>query len=266
MCQWTLPVEGLEKARAAADRALEIDPGLPEAHFAIGSRLHRVEWNFEAAERSLLKASAAEHEIPFLHAVYSDLLLGQRRYDEARREIDRALEINPYDMYVVTNSANLDMIQGKEQSAAAVLERGMSLAPGNSHVQAKLGALRCWQGRYREGLDLLETAYEGARDDPFIIGDLGWCYGRADRRGDALELARLLETRALAAEVYVDPGTQAAIYLGLEELDRMYEYLDKAIEISATSMTVRVPIDYRFLELRNEPRFRSVLERVGLPN
>ena len=266
MCQWTLPVEGLRKARAAADRALEIDPDLPETHFAIGTRLFRIEWNFEAAERSLLKATAAGHEITFLHSVYAQLLLDQRRYDEARREIDRALETNPYDVYVVIAGANLDMIQGKEESAAALLERSMSLAPGERNLQAKLGALRCWQGRHREGLDLLETAYDGARDDPFIIGDLGWCYGRAGRRNDALELARLLRTRADASEVYVDPGTLAAIYLGLGELDQMYEYLDEAIEISATSMTLTVPNDYRFLELRDEPRFRSVLERVGLPN
>jgi Flp pilus assembly protein TadD len=265
MCQWTLPEEGIEGARAAADRAFAIEPGLPEAHNAIGALQHRIEWDFESAEMNFRVAAEAPHEVPFVHWLYSELLLNHRRFEDARQAMDRALQFNPYNTFVMSLKANLDMLEGEAESAEEILEHGVEVGPGDPWIRAKLGVMRCWQGRHSEGLELLEEAYEASPDDPFIIGDLGWCNGLAGRRENALELDRLLEERAARGEVYVDPGSRAAIALGLGQHDLMFEHLNRAVEIRASSLTFMIANDYRFQALDADERFGEIMRRVGLP-
>src|SRR5216684_7997488 len=90
------PKEAGAKARQAAERALELDPTLGEAHAAMGLVLLVFEWNFSAAQRELQRAIDLNPSYPYAHQWYAELLWATGRYEESIKEIRKALELEPF--------------------------------------------------------------------------------------------------------------------------------------------------------------------------
>jgi tetratricopeptide (TPR) repeat protein len=244
----------MSKMRAAADKAIQLDPLLAEAHYAQGM-IYARDAQWEQSEKSFRRAIELEpsrSEIRCDFALF--LLLPLGRMEEALRQLRAAERSDPlssvvhYDLAYALNSAN------RYDEAAEVCGKLSTDDPDRSWC---LGKARLGQERIGEAIQILETALNrGVAAGSQIRGELGYAYGRAGRREDAEKL--------LAATPSINPFNQALIFAGLGDKDRTFEALDRA----ATAGPFRIGRALTFPEyalLRGDPRVKALRKKVGLP-
>jgi len=111
------PAEVLPKARAAAERSVELDEGLPEAHASLGYIRAYYEWDWAAAEREFRRALDLRPSFADAHFSYSRFLAASGRMKEAVAEIRKAEELDPRELSLRANTALLSYFQGRYDDA-----------------------------------------------------------------------------------------------------------------------------------------------------
>jgi TolB-like protein/Flp pilus assembly protein TadD len=249
-------------ATAAAERALALDDGLAEAHFALAST-RLFEWHWGAAEHGFRRAIQLNPSFALARRGLSVLLQVQGRTEEALVEARRAQEIDPLSPrireqipYVLLNARRYDEAIEHYRSL-------LELEPGDSTTHWWLGVSYAEKGLFPEAIAQLQAALDTSGRNPAMLGYLGWALATAGRRAEAL--AALEELTALSKRGYVTPAAFVLLYTGLGDKDRAFEWLDKAARERSNLMifiAVHPPLD----PLRTDPRFHDLLRRVGLPS
>jgi TolB-like protein/Tfp pilus assembly protein PilF len=256
------PEHVMGRAKSAAAKALELDPSVAEAHTALGLVAFMREGDFVTGERFLRAALDLKPGYEFGHRIYAYHLALLGRLDEALREMQRALELDP--LSAATNSALGELYEWRREKDLAVSQwkRALDLDPGHPGAHQQRGTHLCSNGNTEEGVAALEKAGALSPDDPLILGDLGYCYGVSGTRRKAEEiLQRLTEW---SKNEYVSPMSFARVQMGLRNRDQVFEWLERAYEVRALDLTF-VGLDRRFDPLHSDPRFESLLRRIGLP-
>jgi TolB-like protein/tetratricopeptide (TPR) repeat protein len=248
--RFDLPDEVLSM-RSAAEKAIDLDPLLAEAHDALGIAYTR-EGQWQAADKSFHRAIELDprNAEPRGHLAL-DLLLPLGRIDEALRQLALAQKLDPLSptlhasmIYALVTAARFD----------EAAEHCGKLLPDNQ--SECLGRVRLGQGRVNEAIQVLETAYkQGLPPGNEVRGYLGYAYARAGRRADA--------ERLLAMTPPINPFNFAVIYAGLGEKDRVFQALDRA----SAAGPVRIGWVLGFPEyavLRGDPRVNVLRKAVGL--
>lgn len=255
------PNEVLPKAIVYADKALAVDPTLPEAHLSRGACELWYGWNWTMAEKELKRAMELNPNLPDPHDLYGQFLSGMGRFDEAIAENKRALELDP-----------LSTIRNANLGGVFYLRRQYDLAIGQSRKVTELdtnffsgpliiGQAYGQQGKYPEAIaELIKTRGLPSGFAP-ATSELGYIYAVSGQRTKAQELLRELQERA--KQEFVDPYYIAIIYLGLGEQDETFAWLNKACE-ERSYWLLWLNVEPKFDRLRAEPRFRDLVRRVGL--
>jgi len=188
-------------ARAAAERALELDPRLAEAHAALGLVATAYDWDWEEAEDRFQRALALEPSYATAREWYGAMLDALGRFDEARVQHDRAVALDPFSAIIGTVRGNHLLLSGDTEAAVAQLARSLELQP-----------------------DLALTLQWMA--DAFILG------GRFDEAADALE------RRALV--LGSDPEPWRRVVAGMTDPARRDEALDALAGLAAAGEVTRI--------------------------
>ena len=232
------PADELTEMRAAAEKAIQIDPLLGEAHGALGMAYAR-DARWAQGEKSFRRAIELE---PTFSRTYVDfamwLLLPLGRIEEAVKLMRLAENVDPISLQVQLVLGTTLMFAGKYDEAA-------SHCAGNAEY---LGRARLGQGRIDEAIRILE-----ASKNPRY---LGYAYGRAGRRDEA---------ERLAAEVAPNSFSQAVIYAGLGDMDRTLEAFNRMAGLGAARIG-RELNSPEFALLRDDPRAKALRKRIGLPD
>jgi TolB-like protein/Flp pilus assembly protein TadD len=243
------------KMRSAAEKAIELDPLLPQAHYALGMIQARdAQWGqSEKSFRRAIELDPSRSETRRDFALFYLLPLGQM--EESLRQLRAAERSDPlssvvhYDLAYALNSSN------RYDEAAEICGK---LPIDNPDRSWCLGKARLGQGRVGEAIEILETAlHHGVTAGSQIRGELGYAYGRAGRRGDAENL--------ISATPSINPFNQALIFAGLGDKDRTFEAFDRA----ASAGPLRIGRALTFPEysfLRGDPRVKALRKKVGLPD
>jgi TolB-like protein/class 3 adenylate cyclase/Flp pilus assembly protein TadD len=262
---WLLNIRGFmssaettEKWRSAARKALDLDPGLSEAHNSYGRLLFFRDWDLEAAGRELEQAVTLDPRNADARHEYSHYLMATGRTRESLEQSQRAVEISPYEIILNTHLGWHYLFARDYDRAVEALTRTEEMDPGNVGNHAILAVAYQLQGKNAQALAQCERAVAISRDDAFAMGFVGFVYARAGREQDALELARDLEQRGDQTYYYV-----ALIHAGLRDRDRAFAWLERAIAERSPN-TVELNADPRLDELRADPRFASLVARIGL--
>jgi len=234
----------LGKMRAAAGKAIELDPLLAEGHAALGMASAR-DGQWEQSEKSFRRAIELD---PSRSASYDDfalyLLVVLGRNEEALHELRIAERSDPLSSDVQDRLGLIFIFGGHYDEAAGHCEK----LPADYRPKIEcLGRARLGQGRIDEAIQVLATI--GNR------GYLGYAYAKADRREDA---------EKVAAEIAPNPFNQALVFAGLGDRDRTLD----ALERMAVLGPVRVGRTLAFPEfafVRGDPRIKALRKRVGLP-
>ncbi|MBI3662386.1 MAG: winged helix-turn-helix domain-containing protein [Acidobacteria bacterium] len=249
------PHEARVKAKAAASKALELDPTLAEALYALASVQAQYEMDVPGAEQSFLRAIERNPNYATGRQWHATNLAAQGRLDEALREIQMARQLDPLSLRIQTDGARI--LYFARQYDAAITECRKVLETDAKFSQARflLGLVYVQKAWYDQAITELEAA---AGDVP--SGWLGYAYARAGRLKDA---RRILDRRISA---YLGKGTGngmiALIWLGLGDKEKAFRWIE--FNLSDPVLFLLKADPYWDL-LRSDPRFSRLLQRMNLP-
>ena len=256
---YLLPRQGMPKARAAALKALALEPTLAEAHASFGDQLCFYDWDAPAAERELRRAIELNPSLASAHFFYSHCLASHGRLDEALAEARRAHELDPLNAQVATALPWALYAARRYDEAIAVQRKSLDLDPGFAWGHMILALALAAKGRYAEALAAARKMAALAGDAPTIAGLLGYVAGRAGERAEAQQILTALERRP--------PGNTAfaiaLVHMGLGDNEQALRWLQAAYEERSEWLTTDMPAP-NFDSLRQDPRFRALMRKVGI--
>jgi tetratricopeptide (TPR) repeat protein len=255
------PLEAMPKARAAAQKALEIEPELAEAHASLGLVLWLFEFDRAAAEREFRRAIDLNPGCASAHQWYAEMLAEQGRVEEAGHEIQRAQELDPLSLAIATDFGLLSYYQRDYEAAVQHLRAALAMDPNFGQAYLALGLAYLSSGQLQKAIEVFEGVSRLAQDSPPALAALGYAYGVAGKRDGALtELNRLkgISTKRFVPSYYI-----AGIYLGLGDRDLAFEWLGRACA-ERCSLLGTLKVDPVFDPLRADPRFAALLRCVHL--
>ncbi|UCC71815.1 MAG: tetratricopeptide repeat protein [Gemmatimonadota bacterium] len=255
------PDQARGKARAAAEKALALDPELAEAHFSESLVLF-YRGDYDDAERALQRAIELNPNYAKAHVWWAlqFTTVGIRR-DEALAEVERARTLAPDSAYISACAGLARAWTGRYEDAIQDFERVLEQEPesiiGLYGVGCSYSAVR----RHEEAIAALEKAASLANRIPVILGLLGSAYGRAGMEREARAVIEELEGRSERG--YVSPVALASIYATVGRPDDAFRYLEAAVAEFSPAMANG--IRYAFWEpIQSDPRFGALLGRMGL--
>ncbi len=252
--------EARPKALEAASKALQLDDQLAEAH-AVISVIRAMEWDWPAAEKEFRRAIELNPGFVQAHLFATTQLRHLGRREESIAEAKRALELDP--LALLSNGGLSDAYLSARQYDSTIQQcrRTLDLYPNHSESHYEMGWAYVYKQMYQEGIAEIEKSIQLDGDDPNLSPDLAYIYALQGKKGETLKiLDRLLE---LSKQVPVSPGHMGLIYVSLGKKDEALTWLEKAYE-QHSPMMPWLKVDPRFDPLREEPRFRELLRRVGL--
>ncbi len=255
------PTEAFPRARAAAHRALAIDPGLAEAHPALAYVEMYHEWNWEAAEREFQTAIALNPGHSTAHQWYGNFLSIMNRDEESRAEFSTAISLDPLSPLKLSALGWSYYFARDFDRAMVECRRAVALDPDFVVSRCWLGLALEGRGDFAEAVAEFEVSVRLSQRSPTILGFLGHGYGSAGRLGEARRV--LKELQELRATRYVSAFDLGLIALRLGNDDEALRWLEMGEQDRAHQMAF-LKVDPRLDRLRSSPRFRSLLERLRL--
>lgn len=256
------PSEVVPQAKAAALRALEIDNSLGEAYASLALMTGLCDWKWAEAEAYYRRALDVNPGYATTHHWLStDHLCLLGRTDEALEEIAIARQLDPLSSIISEGFGYILMLAGRYDEASDHLQ---SIAAGDPKFYKSYtarGRVLIQLGRYGEALELLRRGEHLSGNVPTVLGAMGQAYALNGQKAEARKLLREIE--AMSQERYVPSTCFTLIHLGLGEKARALDWLEKGAaqhELPLAALGVHPAYD----DLRREPRFAVLLERVGL--
>ena len=245
------------KAKAAAQKALELDPTLAEPHASLGLIAMNYDWDWPAAEREFRRAIELNPNYATAHHWYAEYLIALDRADDSLAEIKRARELDPLSLIINTDIGKILYYARRYDEAIAQLQETRKIDPDFEQTQIWLGSVYATTGRY----DAAIAAFRRIPENAWTKGWLAYTYGISGRQEEAKNILAELQNHAL--EKPVDPHIELCVYLGLGEKDAAFAALEKEFEMRSVGMT-SLKVNPWYDSLRDDPRFLSLLQRTNL--
>jgi TolB-like protein/Tfp pilus assembly protein PilF len=255
------PREVYPRARLSAERALELDPRLAEAHAVQGAIKMFYDWDVTGAERALTRSLELNANSALARTYYALLLSALQRHEEAIRQVRLAVDIDPLGSLAAWGLGWTLYRAGEYDAAIAHAQRGIEADPQDANARLQLGTSLLEQGQAGEGLDTIRLATTLSGEHQFYLAVLGNAAARADRPDEARALAERLEARS--RERYVPPSYVAYAYAGLADFDTAFRWLERGAA-ERDSMLLFLDVEPVFAPLRADPRFAQLRRKVGL--
>ena len=252
--------ETLPQARSFAERAIAIDDGLAEAHASMG-QIYKLSWQWAESELEYKRAIELNPNYATTYHWYSHLLRNLGRYDEAFVIIKRGHELDPLSSIISANVAEVYRLQNNYQASMDMALKIIELDPNFSYAYNNLGLSYSHLGRHSEAVASLEKATELSNRASFSLMSLGYVYAAAGKRAEATAVATELEERYARKET---PGIFiAGVYAGLGNKDKAFHWLEKDFQEKGEIGFVRWRVHFK--SLHDDPRYKDLMKRMGLP-
>jgi TolB-like protein/DNA-binding winged helix-turn-helix (wHTH) protein/Flp pilus assembly protein TadD len=256
------PVENIHQSRAAAEKALEIDETLGEAHTSLGRILWQRDWNWRDAEREFKRAIQLDPGNAFAHRIYAYYLVSMGQFDQSVAEYKQAQQLDPLSLIINLNVGTELYVAGETDAALAQTRKTQEIDPNFVETYLQFGKVYAEKGMYAEAIaELNKVAVSGAFD-PRVISLLGYNYALLGKRDEAIK--KLDELKELSKRRGAPAYEMAIIYTGLGEKDLAFKWLRQACE-GRHGLVVYLKFDPIFKSLRSDPRFADLLQYIGLP-
>ncbi len=252
------PRTAFAQAAVAAERALAIDPDLPEAHTSRALIRLANDWNLADAEREFRRALEIDPSQTFPRIYLSWLMVLQGNSAGAMIEARTAQELEPLSPLVNAGTGHTLFLARRYGEAVSECEKSLEVDPNFILALHIIGMCRALQSRLTEAIEIGERTVSMSGRAPFYLGVLGHYYARSgatDKVGDILqELERLAGTR------YVPPHCMVYIYAAANDLDRAFEWQAKAYDDGAAPFYYFAPL---IDNLHADARHAAELRRMG---
>lgn len=257
----TLSGDFLSQAKSYATQAVAIDDSLGEAHISLAYADAGL-WNWAAAGEGFKRGLELSPNYAIGHKWYGQYLADLGRFDESLAELKRAQELEPLSLIIHSNVAESYLARGDADAAVEACNRALELDPNwyVAHQMLALSYIR--QGRASEALAEAEKAVELSKRHSVPLSTLGYILAQTGKRTEALKVADELKTRFTKRQA---PGFSVAwVYIGLDENDETFRWLEKDFENRDAVLPEWLAL-YPLNTLRDDPRYKDLLKRMGLP-
>lgn len=251
------PKEMLVKAKAAAQRALDSDETLPEAH-SVMARIKQDEWDWSGAERSYRRAIELNPNLAEAHSRYSQYLSATGQHNEALAEVKFAQELDPLRLSLREPGA-LGSARRYDE-AIDKLQMIIKLNPDFGEAHGALATMYDAKGMHSQAVDEFRTWITLDGETTSILCYLGYALAMSGKRNDArVILEKLKETKE-----YISPAELAVLYIGLGDKEQALATLEKGYKTRDPGMQNLV-VDQYYDSLRRDTRFQDLVKRIGFP-
>jgi len=252
--------DAMTRAKWAAKQALTFGPNLAESHNAYGSVLLKGDWDWENAEKEFQKAIALNPEYQPAHFNYAALLRVTGRFQEALRESQIALNHDPFSGAAIMNQCRALYDARQFEQADACLNQLAVDRPDYAGGKYMHGIVYDAMGRTQEATQIFEEIY--AKDKAFGGAVLGYTYGISGRRAEAERI--LNEMLQYQKEHYLPDHEIGIIYLGMDDFEHAIPLLRKAVEDKFPPAQAFF-YSPTFERLRKDPKFPELMKLAKLP-
>jgi len=254
------PNEANPLAKAAVAKALEIDPDLPEAHTVAGMIAATYDWDWGKAEREFKRSLELDPNLAITHYRYAWVYLSPMgRHDEAIAEMKRAMELEPLSLVQGANFAAVYLYARQFDKALDQAKKTYDLDPNLITGQNWMCHAYDVNGMYPQSLAISEKAAQSNRS---LFAVLGYAYAKSGQREKAE--AVLKQWKEIEKTKYVANYWVAIVHAALGEKDAAFAELEKAYQAHDWFFQ-RLRVDPFMDPLRDDPRFKDLVRRLGLP-
>ncbi|MBX3278933.1 MAG: protein kinase [Acidobacteria bacterium] len=253
------PREAYPKAKAAAERALELDEALGEAHCSLGFFRLLYDWDFDGAENEFKRALELSPNYANAHDGYGFYLKATGRHEASLKACERAQRLDPLSLFATLSLGWAYYFARQHERAIEQGRKALELDPNFGFAHWHLGMNHLQLGRYEEAVVSHQRAVLLAGGGPTFIAHLGHAYARAGRADQARQV--LEELKSLAEHRYVSSYFIAVIHLGLGEHDEAMEWLERAYEERSGSLPF-IGVEPMLDPLRGDARFIDLASRI----
>jgi serine/threonine-protein kinase len=251
--------DAMDRATAAAKKALEIDPNLAEAHTSIGVVQMKYNWNWREAEKAFKRAIELKPDYPAAHYWYSSLLGITHREKEALIESEKAKELDPLSPLYVSNLGRAYYRLRDYDRAIEYFTKVLEEKPDSASAMYILSYVYFQKGRYQEAIQLLERL--SSVNKWYAAAPLGYAYAKTGRTDEARRI--LAEMENLPKSENLPAQERAIIYIGLDDKDAAFAWLEKSYEDRFASI-ISLTSEPIFDSLRSDPRFAVLAQKINL--
>ena len=255
------PHDAFPKAKAAVIRALEIDRRLAEAHTSLAFVKFGYDWDWSGAERGFKQAIRLNPGYPFAYNFYAVLLSALGRFDEAFVHIRNAHELDPLSLPINTNLGWLLYLARRNDESIEQYLKTIDLDEGFPLAHRRLAQTYAQTQRYSEADAEFQKAIALSGEDIELLSARGHFYAIVGETNKAREI--LSQLQGLARSRYVPSYLVARIYLGLGDIDTMFELLERAYD-ERYGYLAYLEVEPMFDSIRTDPRYENLVRRVGL--
>ena len=246
--------EGMPKAREAALKALQLDDTLAEAHTALAGVYAEYDYDYPAAEHSYKRAIELNPNYGTARQWYAEMLGRQGRADESLRESSIAIQIDPQSQTFNRIHAIGLLLARRYSEAEAQAKKTLELDRSLPFPYIDLFDIYLMQGKYAEAVESYATWAE-MRGEKATADEARSAFAKAGWNG---------ALRAMLKTPNIRNYTVAGLNALLGNNDEAFAALDRTFE-ERTFEIQQIKVDPLFDSLRDDPRYRDLLKRMGLP-
>jgi TolB-like protein/Tfp pilus assembly protein PilF len=250
----------MPRAIEMAHQALSIDEGLSEAHISLGCVKAVYEWNWQASEQAFSRGLALNENYAVAHHWYAiNYLVPLRRFQEAKREIQKALSLDPVSLIINVTQGLIDYFSSDFPAAIEQYRRVVQMQPEFAMSNFFLGEALVQEGMLDEGMYYIKLALDLFGNSTNMLSTYAYAAALSDNRDIAeTTLQQLLKS---STQQYVSAYDIACIYLGLDDKVKALDWLEKAREEHAF-LLIYLNVDPKMEPLRSHPRFKSIINGI----
>jgi serine/threonine protein kinase/tetratricopeptide (TPR) repeat protein len=245
----------------AARRALELDKSLGEAHASLAF-IRMNDWDWSGAEKEFTTAIELSPKYATARHWYGILLGREGRMEESYHQIEAAYEIDPLAPVILLNMmlAN-DRVKDDYATAVSFFQKGLELDASFYPAYHSMGRVQTRRAMYPEAVQNLQKALELSSGSSEVLSSQGYCLGLMGKKAEALAIVHELEGRYArsAGAAY----SIARVYAGLDDRDKAIEWLQRDLS-DHSGWIAWILYDFEFDKMRQDPRFRDIVHKVGL--
>jgi adenylate cyclase len=256
------PGDLYSKAKEYAEKALEIDDTLAEAHSLLGGINMNYFWKWKLAEKYFKQAIRLNPNSALSHFYYSILLTFTGRKKEAISEVTQAQKLDPLSGHINGLASFVFYSAGKFDEAGDIARMTINMNPGYFYPHHILAMVYSAKSQITDAVPEFEKAVDLSGGSPFLMAELADCYSEMGNKEETKKIYNVLKERS--EKEYVSPMCFYEIHKSLGELDLAYEWFERACNEHDSYLIWANISPIKRYRIPDQPRFRTLMKKAGL--